>query len=48
MTSRLGHCDFAFGALRLGLGHSGRGAFRQWGIAIIIPQAQLKIVEPKN
>ena len=35
-TSRLGHCDFAFGALRLGLGHSGRGAFRQWGIATII------------
>ena len=35
-TSRLEHCDFAVGALRLRLGHSGRGAFRQWGIATII------------
>ena len=35
-TSRLGHCDFAVGALRVGLRHSGRGAFRQWGIATII------------
>ena len=35
-TSRLGHCDFAVGALRLGLGHSGRGAFRQRGIPTII------------
>ena len=34
---KVGHCDFAVGALRLGLGHSGRGAFRQWGIATIIP-----------
>ena len=33
---KMGHCDFAVGALRLGLGHSGRGAFRQWGIATII------------
>ena len=33
---KVGHCDFAVGALRLGLGHSGRGAFRQWGIATII------------
>ena len=35
-TSRLGHCDFAIGALRLGFGHSGRGAFRQRGIPTII------------
>ena len=34
-TSRLGHCDFAIGALRLGFGHSGRGAFRQRGIPTI-------------
>ena len=35
-----GHCDFAIGALRLGLGHSGRGAFKQWGIATIIPSTR--------
>ena len=33
---KVGHCDFAVGTLRLGLGHSGCGAFRQWGIATII------------
>ena len=33
---KVGHCDFAIGTLRLGLGHSGHGAFRQWGIATII------------
>ena len=34
---KVGHYDFAVGALRLGLGHSGHGAFRQWGIVTIIP-----------
>ena len=33
---KVGHCNFAIGALQLGLGHSSRGAFRQWGIATII------------
>ena len=28
VTLRLEHCDFAIGASRLGLGHSGCGAFR--------------------
>ena len=28
LRPKVGHCDFAVGALRLGLGHSGRGALR--------------------
>ena len=35
-TILLEHCNFAIGALRLGLGHSSRGAFRQRGIPTII------------
>ena len=36
LRPKVGHCNFAAGALRLGLGHSSHGAFRQWGIATII------------
>ena len=35
-NSGLEHCDFAVGELRLGLGHSGRGTFRQRGIPTLI------------
>jgi len=32
----LEHCNYAIGALRVGLGHSGSGSFKHWGIATII------------
>ena len=41
------HCDFAIDALRLGLGHSGRGAFRQRGIPTIIHLSMLHVLHSR-
>ena len=42
------HCNYNVGALGLGLGHSGRGAFRQRGIPTIIQSNDALKVSHKN